>query len=115
MKNPVYDPRSEDILKRLEELSGEFDDPPYIREAKRLIETLSRDVHRSHYLLGADGIRLTYGNHKVKTSGRYIPTFSDMYRYYTMYKNGYSVRFSNHSIGNTANFKKGFRVVRSKS
>lgn len=114
MKNPIYDPKSEDILKRLDELSEEFDEPRYIREAKRLVETLSRAVRRSHYLLGADGIRLTYGNRKLKTSGRHIPTFSNMYDYYRMYENGRKVRFSNHSIGNTANFKRGFRLVRNK-
>lgn len=111
MKNPIYDPKSEDILKRLDELSEEFDEPRYIREAKRLVETLSREVRRSHYLLGADGIRLTYGNHKVKTSGRHIPTYSDMYQYYRMYKNGRKVRLSNLNVGN---FKKGFRLVRNK-
>ena len=111
MRNPIYDPKSEDILKRLDELSEEFDEPRYIREAKRLVETLYREVRRSHYLLGADGIRLTYGNHKVKTSGYRILTYSDMYDYYRMYKNGHKVRLSDLNQGN---FKKGFRLVRNK-
>ena len=110
MKNPIFDPKSEDVFKRLEELSDEFDDPTYVREAKALVETLYREVHRSNYLSGADFIRLTFGNHKVKTSGEHIPSSSDMYNYYRMYKNGHAAR----SRLNQGNFKIGFRVVRSK-
>ena len=49
MKNPVYDPRSEDIIKRLNELGQEQDDPAFLREAKNLVRSANRLYIPSDY------------------------------------------------------------------
>ena len=122
MKNPVYDPRSEDIIKRLNELGQEQDDPAFLREAKNLVRSANRLYIPSDYSpypdFGAFTVSFLYlemfGARYEIQEENYVPSFSDMERFSQMYRRAKTYK-AQQEILNQPKWGIGFRVVRSKS
>ena len=122
MKNPVYDPRSEDVIKRLNELGQEQDDPAFLREAKNLVRSANRLYIPSGYRVSYFGagldmsflyLEMLGARHEIREEN-YVPSFSDMERFSQMYRRSKEYK-AQQEILNQPRWTTGFRVVRSKA
>ena len=122
MNNPVYDPRSEDVIKRLDELGKEQDDPIFLREARALVRSANRLYIPSNYFpspidYGPLAVSFLYLEHlgarHIIEEDNYIPPFSDMERFSQMYRRAKTYE-AQQGMLNKPNWGIGFRIVRNK-